>query len=68
MNFEIPDHPDIASAMRTGYPRGVEEKEPVCPECGQPCDTIYKNNDGIVIGCDNCVSTHDAWEIPECFD
>lgn len=40
--------------------------EPRCPVCGQYCGTIYKDGNTI-IGCDECVSAHDAFEIPECF-
>lgn len=25
MHRELPDHPDIESALRTGYPRGVKD-------------------------------------------
>lgn len=68
MTEYLPDHPDIASAMRTGYPKGVEPKEPICPRCRKPCDTIYKDLTEEIVGCDLCVSSHDPWETPECFD
>ena len=35
---------------------------PVCPICGAETDTYYKNADGEIVGCDECVSTIDAWE------
>ena len=41
--------------------------EPRCPVCGQYCGTIYKDLYNAIIGCDVCVSDHDAFEIPECF-
>lgn len=41
--FDIPDHPDIASAMRTGYPRWIEdEDEDDLPEPGEdPRDNLF---------------------------
>lgn len=30
----IPDHPDIANALRTGYPYGDDRPEIVCEDCG----------------------------------
>ena len=44
-----------------------EPPEPRCPVCGQFCGTIYKDINNQIIGCDECVSDHDAFEIPECF-
>ena len=35
---------------------------PRCPVCGEETDTFYKDKYGAVVGCDNCVSTADAWE------
>lgn len=35
---------------------------PVCPVCREETDTFYKDKDGVVVGCDNCISTADAWE------
>lgn len=55
-------HPDITAAERTGYPAGREPTWPVCPVCGEETDTFYKNADGVVVGCDNCIKTVDAWE------
>ena len=43
--YELPDHPDIAHALKTGYPRGVEEPElEYCCECGreiEPDEDVY---------------------------
>ena len=61
------DHPVIENMERTGYPDGKEPHYPVCPVCGEECDTLYTGKDGEVFACDNCVSTKDAWEAPECF-
>ena len=36
--------------------------EPICPICGESCNELYTDKNGDIIGCDNCVSTIDAWE------
>lgn len=64
---DLPDHPVIRNLERTGYPDGKEPTYPRCPVCGEECDTIYKNADLDIVGCDNCVATVDAWEVPGCF-
>lgn len=41
---------------------------PVCPVCGQECETVYldhKTRD--ILGCDVCVDVKDAWSRYECF-
>ena len=35
---------------------------PVCPVCGEETDTYYKNKDGVIVGCEFCIETVDAWE------
>lgn len=65
MPYVISDHPDIRRVEATGYVYG-EVVEPVCPVCGAGCYMLYKVNEKIV-GCDECISTADAWEAPECF-
>lgn len=60
------DHPEIANALRTGYPHG-EPKYPVCPVCGAECEDIYTDRDGVVFACDECVYKKSAWECEECF-
>ena len=67
MYNDIPDHPVIQNMERTGYPDGKEPTYPHCPVCSAECDTIYKNSDGDIVGCDECISTADAWEAEECF-
>lgn len=39
---------------------------PCCPICGQECETIYKI-DNEIVGCDQCMTTRNAWEVTECF-
>lgn len=62
---EINDHPDIAAAMRTGYPRGKQIKARRCPVCGESASyrsELYVNSANEVIGCDECLRRVDAEE------
>lgn len=62
----IPDDPMIRAAQRKGYVRDPEW--PVCPICGQCCDTVFRSaRTQEIIGCQNCVAEKDAWETDECF-
>ena len=63
----IPDDPIIAHLERYGVPPGIDDKAPICPVCGSECSTIYKNACNEIVGCDECISTHDAVDIDECF-
>lgn len=64
----IPDDPIIDSLLRTGRPPwNRDEREPICPVCGSECSTIYKDACNEIVGCDECISTHDAVDIDECF-
>lgn len=40
-----------------GYP-----EEPRCPLCHERCDTIYRTDDGAIVGCDRCIEAADAWK------
>lgn len=45
------------------YPSPPPEEPPVeCPVCFEETTLIYTGKNGEVIGCDNCVTTWDAWE------
>lgn len=57
-----PDDPIIRNMESTGYPDGKEPKYPVCPVCGATADTFYKNAEGEILGCDECIYPSDAWE------
>ena len=35
---------------------------PYCPVCGEECDTVYVDLYDDVIGCDQCIEMHDAYE------
>lgn len=63
----IPDHPVIRNCERTGYPDGKIPKWPICPMCGEECDTVYRNKNLEIVGCEGCISWVDAWEEEECF-
>ena len=49
------------------YPRTDAEAGYRCPLCHERCDTIYRTNDGVIVGCDRCLEAADAWEANECF-
>ena len=40
-----------------------EDTQYYCPICGEEVDAVYVSADGDVVGCDNCVSYKDAWEV-----
>ena len=43
-----------------------EPDEYYCPVCGeQVFETVYISNNNEVIGCENCVSTKEPWEVSE---
>ena len=47
--------------MRGGH--GFEPDDPVelvCPVCGADCRQYYRNLDGEILGCEECVETVDA--------
>lgn len=56
------DAPDIRMTEATGYP-DIEVRWPRCPVCGRECETIYQNGDGYAVGCDECLTALDAWEV-----
>lgn len=60
--MNIPDAPDIRRTEATGYPDD-NIRWPVCPICGEECDTLYRAAEGEVVGCDQCITAIDAWEV-----
>lgn len=62
MYEHIPDHPVIRNMERTGYPDGREPEYPICPVCGEECEIIYRDKWLDIVGCDECISTVDAWD------
>lgn len=65
--MQIPDHPDIRNCERTGYPHPEKTVWPICPVCGEECDTVYRNKNLEIVGCEGCIFWADAWEAEECF-
>lgn len=57
------DHPEIKRLMRTG--ESGAGQYPRCPVCGNECEYIYRSKAGFLVGCDECVTKHDAWEDEE---
>lgn len=41
------------------------ERTPICPVCGEECDTLYIDRFGEYIGCNVCIEEKDAWELME---
>jgi len=60
-----PDHPVIRNMESTGYPDGKEPKTPICPVCGEECETIYRAYVGLILGCDNCINPVNAYELDQ---
>ena len=56
------DDPIISSLERTGLPPRNDGRVPRCPCCGEECETLYRNPEGDVVGCENCLTAYDAWE------
>lgn len=40
-----------------------EQEPPICPVCEYECETFYYGIDSDIIGCENCVSNKDAWQV-----
>lgn len=38
------------------------EENPHCPCCGKECETLYRDRAWLIVGCENCMETLDAWE------
>ena len=64
---DIGDHPDIAAALATGYPRRKKHDYPRCPVCGEECSKVYRDWYNRIVGCNVCADTRNAWEVYECF-
>lgn len=62
--FNIPDHPIIRKMETVGYDDGPE---PICPICGEECETMYKDKFGAYVGCDVCITMVDACDVEDCF-
>lgn len=52
--FDLPDHPDIAMTMRTGYPSWKQPIDIVCDNCGEVIeDEVYQDeyHDTLCLDC-----------------
>ena len=49
-----------AQVERDGMP---DSDEMICPVCGADCITVYKDKFGNFLGCDDCVTAYNAWEV-----
>lgn len=38
------------------------EAAPICLCCGEECETLYRDRTGLIVGCEHCMETLDAWE------
>lgn len=63
----IPDSPYIRNMEASGWPGGKAPEVPQCPVCGAECDTIYRNRDSEIVGCEQCIHIQDAYGVDECF-
>ncbi len=57
----IPDHPDIARALRTGYPYETDDIQPTCPICGHEAEYFYKDKFDNIVGCELCIEEVEAF-------
>ena len=49
-------------------PDEYPDPEPRCPVCGKVPEKIYKDADGYVVGCDNCLTAFNPEDVDECFE
>ncbi len=56
------DDPIIRSLEQTGRPPWDSGESPRCPVCGRECETFYFDIEGVLTGCDECMTTADARE------
>jgi hypothetical protein len=63
MRDYVPDHPDIESAMRTGYPSWNQPKSIYCCECGDSLDdqTVYEDRFHEYLCLDCLKVLHEKW-------
>lgn len=55
----IQDSPIIREAERNG----TGGREPRCPVCGRECEVVYKDCYGDIVGCEDCITAYNAWEV-----
>lgn len=65
--MDMLEHPIITNVECTGYADGIDPAYPHCPCCGEVCETVYRDRYGAYIGCNECLTTRNAWEVEVCF-
>lgn len=61
------EHQVVTNMVTWGTPDGKETVEIKCPVCGGYAMTeVYRNRDGEIVGCDECLTRVDPWDCPEC--
>lgn len=54
----------LSSPCRVGCPNAEDDSVFYCPKCGEEVDeTVYKDTDGDIIGCDQCVLAVDLSDL-----
>lgn len=59
MGWGVHDYPEPPADKPEDYPH--------CSICGEECDTIFRDRNREVLGCENCIDKIDAWDCEECF-
>ncbi|MEG2286071.1 MAG: hypothetical protein RSB90_10955 [Eubacterium sp.] len=59
--INIQDYPITRNLEQTGWPDAKEPQYPDCPMCGSQAEEFYKNKEGEIIGCSDCVEQL-SWE------
>ena len=54
--------------MVCDYPEHVppQPRGPTCPVCGGECEYVYRDIYFAIVGCDGCVTVHEADETNDC--
>lgn len=42
-------------------------QEPHCPICGEVCDFVFTDSEGICFGCENCVTRQSSEDFAACY-
>ena len=63
MRNNVPDHPDVAAMLLTGYPSYIQQDSVHCCECGKPLDdeTIYEDRYHEYLCLDCLKVLHEKW-------
>lgn len=50
------------SYMVWDYPEPPDEPRHYCPVCGEETDIVYRDQNGYIVGCPNCVDEVEDWD------